>query len=183
MRQFPCPSHVNKRGFISIRLFSMKEVLMFFGVAFLVVIITVIVGAVFILVQSRGIDEESKKYVDSAILDIVSDWNKQEIVKRASTEFMALTDADELDKVFFLYHRLGELKEYKGSTGQAHISITKRYGIVISANYIAKADFEAGSAKIEVTLIKEDKNWRIKWFNILSDVFLEHDSHIGHLLP
>ena len=151
----------------------MKKFLIILGTVFLVLIIIAIVG--FVLVASKGkrLDRESKQYVDEAIVSIVSGWEKQELIKRASPELMAAVNDDGLNKVFDLCQRLGNLKEYKGPEGQSNISLTTQHGKVITADYTAKADFDAGPAEIKVTLIKHGHNWQILKFNVDSKVFLE----------
>ena len=150
----------------------MKKSLIFLGAVFLILIVIAIVGTIFVVIKGSRLDKESKQYADAAIAAIVSGWNKQDLVERASPEFMAATKDDDLNKLFALFRRLGRLKKYKGSEGQANISVTTQHGKVITANYVAKAEFDAGKAKIKVNLIKHDDNWQILGFNVDSKVFL-----------
>ena len=153
----------------------MKKILVFFGAAFLVLIAIAIVSIIFVAVKGSRLDKQSKQYADTAIVVIVSDWNKQELVKRASPELMPATKDDDLNKLFVLFRRLGGLKEYTGSQGGANISLTTQHGKVVSANYVAKAEFDAGMAQIKVTLIKHGDEWQILRFNVDSKVFLEQE--------
>lgn len=151
----------------------MKKFLIILGTVFLILIIIAIVGFVLLASKGKRLDKESKQYVDEAIVSIVSGWEKQELIKRASPELMAAVNDDGLNKVFDLFQRLGNLKEYKGPEGQSNISLTTQHGKVITADYTAKADFDAGPAEIKVSLIKHGNNWQILKFNIDSKVFLE----------
>ena len=76
----------------------MKKILTFFGITFLVLIIIVIAGVALVAIKGNKLDSESKAYVDTAFLPIVSDWNKEELIKRASPELMAVTKDGDLDK-------------------------------------------------------------------------------------
>ena len=151
----------------------MKKVLIFLGAIFIIAIVIVVLGIIFVAIKGSKLDKESKQYVDAAIVSIISGWNKQELVERASPELMAVTNDDDLDKLFVLFQRLGKLKEYKGSEGQSNISVTTQHGKVISANYVAETEFDAGPAEIKVTLIKHGNNWQVLRFNVDSKIFLE----------
>lgn len=151
----------------------MKKVLIAGGVVFLVLIVIAIVDITFVGIKGRALDKESKKYVDVAVPAIVSIWNKQELLGRASSEFMAAVKDEDLNKLFDLFRKLGKLKEYNGCEGQANISVTTQHGKVISAEYVASADFDAGPANIKVNLIKHGNNWQIIGFHVDSPVFLE----------
>src|SRR3954454_18091330 len=114
----------------------------------------VIVGAVFLVLAALGVawfvkdvkqgmalDRESKAYVDSAIPAIVSSWNAQELLDRASPELMAATRPEDVGKLFELFRPLGRLSKYQGSQGQAIIYTDLAKGTTVSRSYIAKAAF------------------------------------------
>jgi Na+-transporting methylmalonyl-CoA/oxaloacetate decarboxylase gamma subunit len=151
----------------------LKRSLIFFGVIFLVFIIIIIVMIAIGATIGSRLDKESKQYVDAATVRIISDWDKQELVKHASPELMAATNDKELDKLLDFYRKLGKLKQYKGSEGNATISVTTQHGKVISARYVATAEFEAGLAQIKIELIKHGDNWQIFGFHVDSKVFLD----------
>jgi hypothetical protein len=151
----------------------MRNIFIFLGITFLVLIVIGIVSLALVAIKAARLDKESKQYVDAMIPAIVSDWNKQKLLECASPELLASTKNDDLDKLFSLFQKLGRLREYKGSAGDANVSVTTQHGKVISANYVAKAEFDAGPAEINVALIKHGDNWQVLGFNVSSEIFLE----------
>jgi len=151
----------------------MKKILIFMGALFLILIVVAIVGIIFANIKGTALDKESKQYVDDAIVHIVSDWDKQEFIKRISPEFKRDVNDEDVNKHFAWCSKLGKLKEYKGSEGQSHISLTTENGKVITAKYTAKAEFEAGPADINVTIIKHGNEWQILKWNVDSNAISE----------
>jgi len=151
----------------------MKKVLMILGGVFLILVVVVAAGIGVIAIKGRGLDRESKQYVDSAIPAIVAQWNEGEISRRASPEFKAAVGDDDLKKLLTMFRRLGKLSRYNGSEGQANMSVTTAHGKVISAAYVAKADFETGPAEIKLSLIKHGDQWQILGIHVNSRVFLQ----------
>jgi hypothetical protein len=142
------------------------------GSATFVVILSVIsvaalaIGA--IVVYGRTLDKESHAYADAAISSIVSNWDVKQLELRASRELTSSTQPGDLDKIFDALRKLGALKGYRGSKGEATISITTQKGKVITANYLADADFERGSARIQIVLIQRDGQWQVLGFRVNS---------------
>ena len=151
----------------------MKKVLMILGGIFLVVIVLGIGLFAFLAVKGSRLDKESKQYVDTAVPAIVTTWDKQALIDRASMEFINSVKGDDLDKIITMFRKLGRFKEYKGCEGQAGISITPQQGKIVTAAYVAKAEFETGPADIQITLIKHGDKWEILGFRINSKVFFE----------
>lgn len=151
----------------------MKKTLMILGGVFLVIIVLGIVGVTILAVKGRALDKESKQYVDAAVPAIVSGWDITEIQKRASPEFKAAVKAEDLEKLVGMFRRLGKLKAYNGAKGDANISVTSQHGKVISAAYIASADFDTGPAEIKMSLIKHGDQWQLLGLHINSKVFFE----------
>jgi hypothetical protein len=139
----------------------MKKTIMALGYTFSVVIVLLIAGFVSLWVIGGRLDKESKAYVDVAIPAIVSRWDIGEIEKRASPEFNDVVDYDDLEEYFGAIRQLGNLVEYHGSMGDSNIMLSLQYGYEITADYTASADFEAGSADIQISLIKHDGQWQI----------------------
>ena len=147
--------------------------MMILGGVFLILLVVVAVGIGVIAIKGRGLDRESKQYVDSAIPAIVARWDEGEISRRASPEFKAAVGDDDLKRLVSMFRRLGRLSRYNGSEGQANVSVTTAHGEVISAAYVAKADFEAGPAEIKLSLIKHGDQWQVLGIHINSRVFLQ----------
>ena len=153
----------------------LQKILISLGFSFLVLIFILIGGIVYVSIEGTRLDKESKEYVDATIIAIISNWNKDELLERASPELMAAIKENDLDKIFGLYQKLGKLEEYNGCEGECNISIIFGRGKTITAEYLANAEFEEGSAKIMTTLVKRGINWQILKFYVDSNVFFEHD--------
>jgi hypothetical protein len=114
--------------------------------------------------------DDGQKFADSAMIAIVANWDKQELLRRASEEMHeeanAITDVDSL---FEHWKSLGRLMEYNGSTGGTKVIDNPETGRLVTASYSASALFEKGSATIEVELIWRDKGWQIMSFRVFPD--------------
>ena len=139
---------------------------MILGYIFLALIVVLLVGFGSLTVIGDRLDKESKAFVDAAIPAIISTWDISEIEKRASPEFNDDVDHDGLEQDFGVLQQLGSLVMYKGSTGDAHITLSLHYGYEITADYTASADFEAGSTTMRMSLIKHGGKWQILDFKI-----------------
>lgn len=151
----------------------MKKTLMILGGVFLVLLVLGVAGIAIVAVKGNALDKESKQYVDAAVPAIVSGWDITEIQSRASPEFKVAVKDEDLEKLVRMFRRLGKLKAYNGAKGDANISVTTQHGKVISAAYVASADFDTGPAEIKMSLIKHGDQWQLLGFHINSKVFLE----------
>ncbi len=151
---------------------------MILGYVFLVLIVLLIAGFGSLTVIGNRLDKESKAFVDAAIPAIVSTWDVSEIEKRASPEFNDEVDYDELEQDLGVLQQLGKLVEYKGSTGDANITLSLQYGYEITADYTASADFEAGSTNMRMSLIRHEGQWQILDFKINPEEFNERSDII-----
>ncbi|MDO8682461.1 MAG: hypothetical protein Q7N50_03145 [Armatimonadota bacterium] len=138
-------------------------------------IVVGIVGAILLIgvyVACRGValDKEGRQYADAAIPAIASRWEVREFESRAYRP-MTVTERAPMKALFRKYRKLGKLKTYYGSQGQATISVRAGTGIMISGSYTSRADFETGPAVINLTIIKVGNQWRISYINVSSDVF------------
>ncbi len=146
----------------------MKKTLMILGGIFAILIVAGVVGISVFAVKGTALDEESKVYIDEVTPKILANLNKQTLFQHASDELKNSASPEEFDKIFNWFAKLGQFKEYKGSSGQANISVTTERGKQITGIYQAQAEFENGPATIKLTIIKKGNNWQIMGFNINS---------------
>jgi hypothetical protein len=148
----------------------MKKLLIILGTVFLVIILLVAFAVGVAAVRGSALDKESKAYVDRNLPLIISAWDEQELLSRASPEFTQNTKREDLDKGFTgLDHKFGKMQSYEGSKGQSYINysvLSSQNGRVITADYVARATFAGGPATIQITLIKHGDKWQIKRFEI-----------------
>ena len=144
----------------------MKKFLIILGAIFLTLIALGVVAFVLTAIRGTALDKESKAYVDTAVPAIVSSWSVQALLDRASSEFTQATQPGDVDRFFGTFRQLGQMRLYKGSQGQALMYRDLAKGETISAAYTANAEFENGSAEIDVKLIKHGDHWQILGFNV-----------------
>lgn len=115
----------------------------------------------------------SKAYVDEVVPKIVSSWNSKDLTERASPELIATAPPEKIEKVFRAFSdRLGRLRSYEGSRGQAHVWVTTHTGKVTTASYVAEATFEKAKASVQVNLVMHDGTWKIAGFFVNSDALI-----------
>ena len=144
----------------------MKKFLIGLGVTF-----SVVVAALAILIPGaalRGtvLDNVSKAYVDIVTPIILADLNKETLFRYASDQLNSSAKAEEMNRIFDWFKKLGRFEKYNGSTGQAKMSLTTGEGKQSSGYYEAKADFSSGPATIKVTTVKIKGAWKIAGFRI-----------------
>jgi hypothetical protein len=150
-----------------------NKILIILGAAFVFFAACVVVGIVFVATKGHTLDKESKQYANTAARAIVSQWDITEIQQRASPEFKSVVKDDDLEKLVKMFRRLGNLKTYSEARGSSNISFTTQHGKLITATYVAAADFDSGPAEIWLSLIKHGDKWQLAGIKINSKVFLE----------
>lgn len=144
----------------------MKKFFIVLGAIFLTLILLGTIGIGVAAFKGATLDKESKAYVDAAVPAIISSWNTQELLSRASPEFNQVTRTDDVERFFQALRSLGKMQRYQGSQGQSVTSQILGKGTTISADYLVRAEFEGGTAKIYVKLIKQGNLWQIGGFRV-----------------
>ena len=141
---------------------------MVLGSIFGILIIAGVIGFVILAVKGNALDAESKAYVDRVTPALLTNLNKETLFTYASDELKASASPAEFDGAFAVFAKLGKLKEYKGSKGEATMSISSERGKQITGVYQAFAEFEQGPATIKISVIKKGDRWQILGFFINS---------------
>ena len=151
-----------------------RKVLQILGAIFLALIIVFIGAWEYAAAVGNKLNRESRAYVDEAVPAIAAGWSVDEVRRRATPEFLRSTNPADLARIMASFAKLGRLVVYQGATGGANYYISfVGGGGTITALYIARAEFENGSAAIDCTLRKADGVWRIQGFRVNSKLFLE----------
>jgi hypothetical protein len=140
------------------------------------------IGVFWIARTGSALDAESRAYVDDAVLAISTHWNKDELISRAGPQLTQIVNSkpQELDSVFNAASvGLGTLTQYQGAKGEARMSATTQAGAVISANYIATAQYEKGAAQLRIALLKVDGRWKISVFFIDSAAMMNNLANLA----
>ncbi len=151
----------------------MKKIVNLLGYIFLTLLAAMVLTVGVLFVEGRKLDKESKAFADSAITAIVADWNAEELKSRASPEFDNEVDYTEIQEYLDSLGALGKFVSYQGSAGESTITLSPRYGYEITAEYTANVHFEAGSAEIQVLLVKQEGEWQILDFRVTPQMFTE----------
>lgn len=121
-------------------------------------------------VAFEKVKQEIDNYLNIAIPEIISDWNYQEFVRRASPDFLKYVEEKELQTIFALCTKtLGKLTCYQvskeGFQSGGSIGSPTNWEIIL-ANYQTVAIFEKGMTNIEIQVIKKQGSYLINSMNI-----------------
>jgi hypothetical protein len=151
----------------------MKKLFTILGVIFTVIIAIIVIAAVIFIPRTLKLDREATAYIQDAVPKIVTNWDSQELVDRATPELIdAAKSRDEIDRLFVMFHQLGSFKHLDKPEGTVVSSAFTDTGTVTVGNYSAQAEFEKGPATIKIQLRRVNDTWQINGFRIYSDVLL-----------
>jgi len=137
----------------------------------MLLVIGTVIGPKLVLSISSPISErEFRTFVDNTVLAVVQDWDSRELINRIDPEMLRPGDEEEVENMFRLYRKLGDLVEYYGAEGEVWRDSSESG--VIGFSYFAEADFENGSATVKVEGIHKDGNSYILDFNMRSEAFI-----------
>jgi len=146
----------------------MKKFLQVLGLFFAALILVGVVGFVVIALKGSALDKESKAYVDEVAPKILADLRTETLLTYASDELKNAVKPEDMDRLFAWFRKLGRFKEYKGSKGEAKISLTTQAGKVITGQYVAQAEFDTGPAQVQIVTVKKGDKWFVQMFGINS---------------
>ena len=149
----------------------MKRLTIGFVLCLVLLVIGTVIGPELVLSISSPISErESRTFVDNTVLAVVQDWDSRELINRIDPEMLRPGDEEEVENMFRLYRKLGDLVEYYGAEGEVWRDSSESGAVGFS--YFAEADFENGSATVKVEGIHKDGNSYILDFNMRSEAFI-----------
>ncbi len=148
----------------------MKQFFIVVGAVITSFIVIVAIIFLFTSYSGRKFDVQSKAYVDKVILKIFSQWDMEALKTEVSPELWSATSKNEIELVFqTLSEKLGPLKQYIGSKGEAEVYLASKGNVI--GNYTAKAIFRKGEAVIFLQVLLNGNKWQIVNFNVKSPVF------------
>lgn len=151
----------------------MKKLFTILGVIFAVILVIIGIAAAIFIPRTLKLDREATAYIQEAVPKIVTNWNSQELVDRATPELLAAGGSrDKIDRLFEMFQRLGSFKHLDKPKGIVTSSAYTGTGTVTLGNYKAQAEFEKGMARIEIQLRRVNDAWKINGFHIFSDALL-----------
>jgi hypothetical protein len=147
----------------------MKKLFTILGIIFATIIVIIIIAAAIFIPRTLKLDHEATVYIQNAVPKIVTNWNSQELVDRATSELLDAKSRDKIDSAFVIFKRLGSLKHLDTAQGLVTTGTYTGTGVATIGNYNAQAEFENGEATIEIHLRRVDDTWKISGFYIKSD--------------
>ena len=144
----------------------MHKILTILGAITLVLILCGGAAIGYAVYVGHQMDAESKAFVDNAVPAIVKNWDHNKLIDIASPELREASSDDQIRTAFAGFARLGDLVDYRGSTGQSTLAFMLSSGSTISATYVAKAVFQNGEAEIQVTAVKRNGRWMVQGFHV-----------------
>jgi hypothetical protein len=151
----------------------MKKLFTILGVIFAVIIVIIVIAAAIFIPGAIKRDHEAMSYIKDAVPKIVTNWNSQELIDRATPELLAAAKKnDEIERLFAMFQRLGAFKHLDEPEGSVVSSAHTGTGTVTVGNYKAHAEFDKGEARIEIQLRRVGDTWKINGFRIFSDALL-----------
>jgi hypothetical protein len=129
---------------------------------------------VYAVYQGKALDASSKAYVMANVPPIVSNWSKQELLKRASPELLKQIGRHpgQIDRMFHKLSALGPMLSLGSVQGESQISYDLPEGKASIAAYVIKAVFANGTVKIKVRLILHDGKWTFLNFYVTAPASL-----------
>jgi len=155
----------------------MRKFFLVLGVLAALVIVGGGIAIVMLWPNGTALDTEAQAFVDDTVIAVSSHWSKDELLKRASPELLAMLKAkpQDLDALFDATTiGLGPLVEYQGAQGEANIAAMIGRGTIITAKYVARAHFQKGDATIRLMLRKIDGQWMLHGFNVDSTAMMKN---------
>jgi hypothetical protein len=137
-----------------------------YGIAILPALILGGIGVSTVAQQGNALDAESRAYVDQVVPAIARHWDQNELLGHATPELLNVINPDQAAQLFAIFARLGKITKYRGATGEATMSLMLDSGTAVFASYVARADFDNGSATFRIGLRKLDGRWLINSFYV-----------------
>ena len=139
-----------------------------------VVVFLVVVGIVTLRYRASALAQEGKAYVDEVLPVILADLRKETFLKYASPELANSVSAEQFDKIFSWFKKLGRLKEYKKSAGKVYYPLYRTQSDKsIRGRYVAHVEFESGPAQVQIGLVRKADKWQIHEFRINSPALIQ----------
>src|SRR5262245_25079108 len=118
-------------------------------------------GIAVLLYKGFALNSEGTAFVDAAISAISAHWDTAELVDRATPELKQEIKPADLANLFERLRPLGKLTKYDGATGNTDSNFDSTTGTTITGDYTATAEYQNGTATIDVVAVKRDGRWMI----------------------
>jgi hypothetical protein len=111
-------------------------------------------------------DADAKAFADAAVVAICTNWDRDELLNRASPELVGAIQVNGPDLFFGKLTAVGRLTKYEGAVGRAERTVYNG-NAKVTAHYKAKGRFEKGPAAVDISLVRFNENsWQISAFTV-----------------
>lgn len=120
----------------------------------------------FLFSKGRAVFDDAGKFGDESFRTIATGWDLQEFEKRAAPELAELNGTKPLPALINTYKdKLGPMKTFT-----SHVPSANTDNGVLTATWIADAEFEKGPGSVSMHLIQRKDKWEILGFTIQSSL-------------
>jgi hypothetical protein len=151
----------------------MKKLFNVLGIIFAVIIVVAIIAAAIFIPRTFKLQGAAITYIQDAVPKIVTNWNSQALVDRATPELMSASKSrEQVDRLFGMFRKLGSLKRLDKPVGTVTSTAFTGTGTATVGNFIIKGEFEKGPATIKIQLRRVNDAWKINGFRVDSNALL-----------
>ena len=116
---------------------------------------------------------EGRIYAKASLPAIARSWSIDALVERAGPELLSTPREKLVDLLTWMSARLGPLKgEAKFQDGGWRNFLGTK-GFVVTAVYFADCEFEKGSGRVTLTLVRMGGAWKIAGFHVNSEALMK----------
>ena len=116
---------------------------------------------------------EGRIYAKTALPAIARSWSIDALVERGSPDLLSNPREKLVDLFTWLSARLGPLKDEPKFQDGGWRNFLGTKGFVVTAVYFADCEFEKGSGRVTLTLVRTDGVWRINGFHVNSEALMK----------
>lgn len=117
------------------------------------------------------LDNGARAYVENIVARITSDWRQGVLMDSIHPQVKPGFELQKVNEHFFLYRKLGTLRQINDIEGRAVVTKTSDNEKIISGIYRVGAEYENGFAFIDISCVLEDEKWYVTGFQVDAPAF------------
>lgn len=148
----------------------MSRLLRLSGNLVLALIVAGAIHAGYIVFKTKRDNAEAAAFISASVTAIAAGWDSQELVNRASPEWLSPADLAAMPGVFSHLAKLGKLKALHAPTGRVGNGPYPGTRIRdVWAEYTVVGEFETGPSSFRMILKRAGNDWQIAGFEVVSN--------------
>jgi hypothetical protein len=126
------------------------------------------------LVAGYRAEPEGRAAAQEILPKISQPWNVTSVKAIATGDLLSTQAPGSLEKfLVMLQTRVGSLKQIKDLKNQGWNSFLGTQGFILTSVYVADCEFEHGSGRVTLVLVRRDGFWKLSGLNVNSDALLQ----------